>query len=147
MAEFFDVRVALVRSPCLALWLLCVHGVGLAAIAAVASALPWAILAVPAVGVSFWHAWQRHYRLEHPGAIVALSHRHGWMLDTFDGRRFAATLHGPQWVSRWLIVLAFRAEASRGVYRIVVLADQTDPGSFTRLIRTVRWMDASSLHQ
>ncbi|MEE9254997.1 MAG: protein YgfX [Pseudomonadales bacterium] len=142
MAEFFDVRVSLHRSRRLAIWLIVVHLGALAMMAGVSSALPWAGLAFPVIAVSLGYAWQHHYRLEYPAAIVAVRHRHGWVLDTRDGRSFAANLHGPQWVSAWLVVLVFRAGASKARYRVIVLPDQTDRVSFRRLIRTVRWMAA-----
>lgn len=140
LAEFFVVRARLDRSRRLAIWLIVVHVGALAMMAGVSSALPWAGVTFPVIGVSLWYAWQRHYRLDHGAAIVGVSHRNGWVLDTRDGRSFAARLHGPQWVSAWLVVLAFRASASNARYRVVVLPDQTDQASFRRLIRTVRWM-------
>ena len=140
MAEFFDVRVDLARSRRLAIWTIAVHAGALALVGAIVPVLPWTGLAVPLIGASLAYSWRGRYRLEHPDAVIGVRHREGWWLYTQDGRSVAVDLRGPQWISGWLVVLAFRARASKAGYRVLVLPDQTDIASFRRLIRTVRWL-------
>ena len=140
MAEFFDVRLDLARSRRLAIWTIAIHGGALLLVAAIAPALPWTGLAVPLIGASLAYSWHGRYRLAHPDAVTGVRHHEGWWLDTHDGRSVEVDLQGPQWLSGWLVVLAFRARASKARYRVLVLPDQTDIASFRRLIRTVRWL-------
>lgn len=140
LVEFFDLRVGLTRSRRLAIWTIVIHAGALALVGAIVPALPWTGLTVPLIVASFAYTWRSRCRLEHPDTVIGLRHRDGWWLDTRDGRSVPVDLSGPQWLSGWLVVLAFRAQASKARYRVLVLPDQTDVASFRRLMRTVRWL-------